>query len=76
MGLRAGPDTEAGRRILYLCRGSNPGRPVVQSVVRHYTELGTPAPDGDYKHVRNVCETTRRSIPVDAHLHTDRIVLF
>jgi hypothetical protein len=27
-----------------LCRGSNLNRPVVQSVVRHYTDWATPAP--------------------------------
>jgi hypothetical protein len=27
-----------------LCRGLNPDRPVVQSVVRHYTDWATPAP--------------------------------
>jgi hypothetical protein len=38
VGLRAGLDTEARGKILYLCRGSNLDRPVVQSVVRHYTD--------------------------------------
>jgi hypothetical protein len=32
----AGLDTEARGKI--LCRGSNPGRPVIQSVVRHCTD--------------------------------------
>jgi hypothetical protein len=29
-----------------LCRGSNLDRPVIQSVVRHYTDLATPAAKG------------------------------
>jgi hypothetical protein len=36
VGLRTVLDAEARGKILSLCRGSNPGRPVVQSVVRHY----------------------------------------
>jgi hypothetical protein len=36
--------TEAGGKILCLCRGSNPNRPVVQSGVRHYTAWATTAP--------------------------------
>jgi hypothetical protein len=34
---RAGLDTEDRGKILCPCRGSNPNRPVVQPVVRHYT---------------------------------------
>jgi hypothetical protein len=34
---RAGLHTEARGKILCPCRGSNPDRPVVQPVVRHYT---------------------------------------
>jgi hypothetical protein len=41
VGLRADLDTEARRKIIYLCRGPNP---VVQSVVRHYSDWATPAP--------------------------------
>jgi hypothetical protein len=37
-GLRSGLDTEAWGKIPCLCRGTNPGRPVVQSVVRHDTD--------------------------------------
>jgi hypothetical protein len=37
VGLRAGLDTQARGKILSPCRGSNPDRPVVQPVVRHYT---------------------------------------
>jgi hypothetical protein len=39
--LRAGQDTEARGKILCPCRGSNLDRPVVQSVVRHYTDWAT-----------------------------------
>jgi hypothetical protein len=45
VGLRAGLDTEVTVKILCPCRGSNPNRPVVQSVVRHYTDWATPAPN-------------------------------
>jgi hypothetical protein len=38
VGLRAGLDTEVRGKISYPCRGSNPDRPVIQSVVRHYTD--------------------------------------
>jgi hypothetical protein len=31
-------------KILCLCLGSNPDRPVVQTVARHYTAWATPAP--------------------------------
>jgi hypothetical protein len=37
VGPRAGLDTEVRWKILCPCRGSNPDRPVVQPVVRHYT---------------------------------------
>jgi hypothetical protein len=37
---RAGLDTEATGKILCLRQGSNADRPVVQTVVRHYTALG------------------------------------
>jgi hypothetical protein len=40
-GLRAGLGAEARGKILCLCRGSNPGTPVVQSVIRHNTAVGT-----------------------------------
>jgi len=42
VGPRAGLDTEARGKILCPCRGSNLDRPVVQPVVRHYTN---PAPN-------------------------------
>jgi hypothetical protein len=38
VGFRAGLDTEVRGKILFPCRGSNPDRPVVLSVVRHYTD--------------------------------------
>jgi hypothetical protein len=37
VGPRSGLDTEARGKILCPRRGSNPDRPVVQPVVRHYT---------------------------------------
>jgi hypothetical protein len=43
VGPRAGLDTEERGKILCPCRGSNPHRPVVQPVVRHYTDWATPA---------------------------------
>jgi hypothetical protein len=36
VGLRAGLDTEDRGKIVDLCRGSNPGRPV--RIVRHHTD--------------------------------------
>jgi hypothetical protein len=45
VGPRAGLDTEARGKIVCPCRGSNPDRPVVQPVVRHYTDWANPAPD-------------------------------
>jgi hypothetical protein len=44
VGPRAGLDTEVRGKILFPCRGSNPDRPDVQPVVRHYTDWATPAP--------------------------------
>jgi hypothetical protein len=44
VGPRAGLDKECRGKILCLCRGSNPDRPVVQPVVRHYTAWANPAP--------------------------------
>jgi hypothetical protein len=43
VGPRAGLDTEDRGKILCPLRGSNPDRPVVQLVVRHYTAWATPA---------------------------------
>jgi hypothetical protein len=36
IGLRAGLDTDVRGKILCPCRGSNPDRPVAQTVVRLY----------------------------------------
>jgi hypothetical protein len=36
VGLRASLETETTGKTLCLCRGSNPGGSVAQSVVRHY----------------------------------------
>jgi hypothetical protein len=44
VGLRACLDTEARAKILCPCRGSNPDRRIVQSVVRHYADWATPVP--------------------------------
>jgi hypothetical protein len=38
VGLRAGLGTAVRGKILFPCQGSNPDRPVVQSVVRHCTD--------------------------------------
>jgi hypothetical protein len=43
VGPRAGLDLEDRGKILCPCRGSNPDRPVVQPVVRHYTACANPA---------------------------------
>jgi hypothetical protein len=42
VGPRAGLDTEVRGKILCPCRGSNPDRPVIQPVVRHYTAWASP----------------------------------
>jgi hypothetical protein len=44
VGPTAGQNAEATGKILYLCRGSNLDRPVVQSTARHYTDWAAPAP--------------------------------
>jgi hypothetical protein len=41
---RAALESAARGKILCLCRESNTGHPVVQFVVRHYTDLATPVP--------------------------------
>jgi hypothetical protein len=41
---RASLDTEVRRKTLYLCRGSNLDRLVIQSIARHYTDWATLAP--------------------------------
>jgi hypothetical protein len=47
VGLRPGLDTEADGRV--LCRDRTP---VVQSVVRHYTDRPTPAPKTKYMRLK------------------------
>jgi hypothetical protein len=49
VGLRAGLDTDVRGKILCPCQGSNSDRPVVQSVVRFYTDRATPAPNHCYR---------------------------
>jgi hypothetical protein len=41
VGLRAGLDAGARRKIFFPCPGSNLDRPIVQPVVRHYTAWAT-----------------------------------
>jgi hypothetical protein len=41
VGLRAGLDAGARRKILCPCRGSNLDHPIIQPVVRHYTAWAT-----------------------------------
>jgi hypothetical protein len=58
VGPRAGLDTEARRRILCPCRGSNLYLPVVQFVARHYTAWATRLPSCYvilYKHKNKHC---------------------
>jgi hypothetical protein len=50
VGRRASLDSEVRGKILCPCQGSNPDHPVVQSIVRHYTDWGTPAPE-DKQHI-------------------------
>jgi hypothetical protein len=49
VGPTAGLDTEVRGKILFLCRGSNPDRPVFQYIVIHCTDLATPAPVNNNK---------------------------
>jgi hypothetical protein len=44
VGPRAGLDAEARGKILCPYRRSNPDRPAIQPVVRHYTAWANPAP--------------------------------
>jgi hypothetical protein len=48
VGPRACLDTEAGGKFLCLCRRSNRDCPIVQSVVRHYTDWATRALKGNH----------------------------
>jgi hypothetical protein len=69
VGPRAGLDTEDRGKILCPCRGSNPDRPFVQPVVRHYTAWATPAPYAIYVAHRN-------SMHCSVHTGTVAISLF
>jgi hypothetical protein len=60
VGPRAGLYTEARGKILCLCRGSNPDRPVVQPVVRHYTDWATQLPIQTHKTTLRASERNRR----------------
>jgi hypothetical protein len=51
VGPRAGLDTDVRGKILCPRRGSKPDRPVVQPVVRHYTDWANPAPLSYFKSV-------------------------
>jgi hypothetical protein len=66
---RAGLDTEARGKILCPCWESNPDRPVVQSVVRHYTAWATPAsfrwPLGSLILCLSSCTVTRTTCMVE-----------
>jgi hypothetical protein len=65
VGPRAGLNTEVRRKILCPCRGSNPDRPVVLSVVRHYTDWATPVTCKDnymYYCIPNHTNTTQRNV--------------
>jgi hypothetical protein len=55
VALRAGLDTEARGNILCLCRGSNPGRPIVQSVIRHCTGINILMSRIYFKYCSTVC---------------------
>jgi hypothetical protein len=55
VGLTAGLDAGARRKILCPCRGSNFDHPIVQPVVRHYTVWATAA----HSEPTNVCIYTQ-----------------
>jgi hypothetical protein len=73
VGPRAGLDTEDRGKSLCPRRGSNPDRPVVQPVVRHYTAWANPAPLKKSKHDIIIISTVKRTgarngnleVPVD-----------
>jgi hypothetical protein len=72
VGVRVGLDREAGGKILCLCRGSNPGRPIVLSVAGDFTELPRLPNKWSYNQVNDLiavtwlCEDLRWT-----HTHTD-----
>jgi hypothetical protein len=49
------------KKILCPSRGSNPDRPVVQPVVRHYTAWANPAPKCFYNNIIYCCVLQQRS---------------
>jgi hypothetical protein len=71
MGLRIRLDTEATGETLCLCRKSNPGRPVVQSVVKQDSDWATAAPTTDI-HIRvlhNMWEHIQYKFPYFKYKH-------
>jgi hypothetical protein len=75
VGPRAGLDTEARGKLLCLCRGSNLDRPVVQPVVRHYTDSAAPGQAVYQNTVRRMQHTTGvRRVSVDTFM--SRSILF
>jgi hypothetical protein len=64
VGPRAGLDKEARGKILCRCRDSNPDRPVVQPVVRHYTAWANPTPN--YNSYLTVKTKQSHDIPMEA----------
>jgi hypothetical protein len=80
VGPRAGVDTEARGKILWPCQGSNPDRPAVQPVVRHYTAWANPTPTGEgvsvvispRLYVRSISALSVRSLTYElggCHMH-------
>jgi hypothetical protein len=65
VGLRAGLDAGARRKILCPCRGSNLNHPIIQPVVRHYTAWATAAPIKENKklpkHILTICSIVNKS---------------
>jgi hypothetical protein len=62
-GPSAGVDTEDRGKILCPCRGSNPVRPVVQIVVRHYTDWANRVPFMHlYSQGNPICICTRLTL--------------
>jgi hypothetical protein len=70
VGPRAGLNTEDRGKILCPRRGSNPDRPVVQPVVRHYTDWATPAPVGLLASDQCSLSFGRKKSIVILYLHT------
>jgi hypothetical protein len=68
VGPRAGLDTEDRGKILCPRRGSNPDRPVVQPVVRHYTAWANPAPKWPNKRTKFIDFSCSLKIPKSVYL--------